>query len=209
MSSVNSFGRRSWMKGRLRFEPLENRLMLSGGPGDNGLPDGSDPGRILARFGSAEELEQYLIQDALERYQAQFGQPGYWWYWRGGPYLDGAVTTFGGVPEANPTHSDTNTQVAGVDEDDIVETDGEYLYVLSGQEVVIIDAWPADEMSVASLSSPDSFNSPAASKLENSGSTSSSTCPSMRARYCSLATIPRRRSRRSRCMTFPTGRRRN
>jgi len=157
MSSVNSFGRRSWMKGRLRFEPLENRLMLSGGPGDNGLPDGSDPGRILARFGSAEELEQYLIQDALERYQAQFGQPGYWWYWRGGPYLDGAVTTFGGVPEANPTHSDTNTQVAGVDEDDIVETDGEYLYVLSGQEVVIIDAWPADEMSVASRITIDGY----------------------------------------------------
>ncbi|HUT12392.1 MAG TPA: beta-propeller domain-containing protein [Thermoguttaceae bacterium] len=152
MSLIHALRRRSRVQSRLRFEPLENRLMLSGGTTDDGLlPDGSDPGAAaLARFASAEELEDYLIQDALERYQGQFGQPGYYWYCRGGVYLDGAVNTFGGVPEANPTHSDTNTQVAGVDEGDIVETDGEYLYVLSGQEVVIIDAWPADEMAVTS-----------------------------------------------------------
>jgi len=152
MSSIHALGRRSSAHSRLRFEPLENRLLLSGGTTDDGLPsDGSDPGTaVLARFASAEELEDYLVKDALERYQWQFGQPAYPWYWRGGPCIDGTVNTFGGVPEANPTHSDTNTQVAGVDEGDIVETDGEYLYVLSGQEVVIIDAWPADEMAVAS-----------------------------------------------------------
>lgn len=36
--------------------------------------------------------------------------------------------------------SDTNTQVAGVDEADIVETDGEFIYVISGQELVIVRA---------------------------------------------------------------------
>ena len=53
---------------------------------------------------------------------------------------------------AENNHSETNTQVAGVDEADIIENDGDYLYVLSQNtsEVVIIDAWPAGEMSVAS-----------------------------------------------------------
>ncbi|MBQ9861422.1 MAG: beta-propeller domain-containing protein, partial [Clostridia bacterium] len=36
-------------------------------------------------------------------------------------------------------HSETNLQVAGVDEADIVKTDGRYLYVLSGERVVIVD----------------------------------------------------------------------
>ncbi len=36
-------------------------------------------------------------------------------------------------------HSDTNLQVAGVDEADIVKTDGRYLYVLSGERIVIVD----------------------------------------------------------------------
>lgn len=36
-------------------------------------------------------------------------------------------------------YSDTNLQVAGVDEADIVKTDGRYLYVLSGERIVIVD----------------------------------------------------------------------
>lgn len=36
-------------------------------------------------------------------------------------------------------HSDTNLQVAGVDEADIVKTDGRHLYVLSGERIVIVD----------------------------------------------------------------------
>ncbi len=36
-------------------------------------------------------------------------------------------------------HSETNLQVVGVDEADIVKTDGRYLYVLSGGRIVIVD----------------------------------------------------------------------
>ncbi len=42
-------------------------------------------------------------------------------------------------------HSDTNTQVLGVDEADVVETDGEYLYLLSRGNFVILDVWPPEE----------------------------------------------------------------
>jgi len=39
--------------------------------------------------------------------------------------------------------STTNVQVAGVDEGDIVKTDGEYIYAVSGNDVVIAKAYPA------------------------------------------------------------------
>ena len=48
-------------------------------------------------------------------------------------------------------YSRTNTQVAGVDEGDIVKTDGEYIYVLSGNEIVILQAQGKDSAEVARL----------------------------------------------------------
>ncbi len=46
--------------------------------------------------------------------------------------------------------SETNVQVAGVDEPDIVKTDGEYLYLISDNKVFIVKAVPADEAVVVS-----------------------------------------------------------
>lgn len=46
--------------------------------------------------------------------------------------------------------SDTNTQVQGVDEADIIKTDGKYIYQVTRQEVRIIKANPATEMQVIS-----------------------------------------------------------
>jgi hypothetical protein len=48
------------------------------------------------------------------------------------------------------TTSQTNTQVAGVDEADLVETDGKYIYSLENDELIIASATPASEMSVVS-----------------------------------------------------------
>ena len=42
-------------------------------------------------------------------------------------------------------YSQTNVQVAGVDEPDIVKTDGTYLYIVSGNKVIIVRAYPAEE----------------------------------------------------------------
>ncbi|MEM3577435.1 MAG: beta-propeller domain-containing protein [Candidatus Bathyarchaeia archaeon] len=47
-------------------------------------------------------------------------------------------------------YSKTNIQVEGVDEADIVKTDGEFLYVISGQSVVIVKAYPPEEAAVLS-----------------------------------------------------------
>ncbi|UCE16545.1 MAG: beta-propeller domain-containing protein [Candidatus Bathyarchaeota archaeon] len=49
-----------------------------------------------------------------------------------------------------PDYSTTNIQVAGVDEADVVKTDGEYIYVVSNKSVVIVKAYPAEEAEVIS-----------------------------------------------------------
>lgn len=45
--------------------------------------------------------------------------------------------------------SSTNVQVAGVDEADIIKTDGNYIYQVSGQKLTIVKAFPAAEMEAA------------------------------------------------------------
>jgi uncharacterized secreted protein with C-terminal beta-propeller domain len=95
-------------------------------------------------FGSLEDYTQFLIDDALERYQYLFGQTA-WSYvdYSGDPRA-------GGPPAEDRSHSETNVQVAGVDEGDIVEFDSDFVYMLTDSELVIVDAWPADELSVES-----------------------------------------------------------
>ncbi|UII56836.1 beta-propeller domain-containing protein [Cytobacillus spongiae] len=46
-------------------------------------------------------------------------------------------------------HSETNVQVQGIDEGDLVKTDGKYIYQLSDREIRIIQAQPADKMKLA------------------------------------------------------------
>jgi inhibitor of cysteine peptidase len=58
----------------------------------------------------------------------------------------GSVTTTSG----GPSFTTTNNQVQGVDELDIVKTDGTYLYVASSQTVSIIRAYPVNATSVVS-----------------------------------------------------------
>lgn len=67
----------------------------------------------------------------------------------GMPSAPGGDNSAGGGEGAAPdNHSETNTQVVGVDEADIVKTDGERIYLLHGDEFFLIDAWPADQTRV-------------------------------------------------------------
>lgn len=47
-------------------------------------------------------------------------------------------------------YSNTNIQVEGVDEADIVKNDGKYIYAVSGNKVKIIEAYPAENMKILS-----------------------------------------------------------
>ncbi|KYH33329.1 beta-propeller domain-containing protein [Neomoorella mulderi] len=57
------------------------------------------------------------------------------------------------APAASPgaNYSRTNVQVAGVDEADIVKTDGQYIYQVNGRRVVVARAYPAAAMQVTSI----------------------------------------------------------
>ena len=49
----------------------------------------------------------------------------------------------------------TNVQVAGVDEADLVKTDGNFIYQVNKQNIKIIRAYPVSELQVASTISFD------------------------------------------------------
>jgi uncharacterized secreted protein with C-terminal beta-propeller domain len=49
-----------------------------------------------------------------------------------------------------PNLHQINIQVAGVDEADIIKTDGEFIYIVSGNKVIIVKAYPPEEAQVVS-----------------------------------------------------------
>jgi inhibitor of cysteine peptidase len=53
-----------------------------------------------------------------------------------------------GAAESKPAYSSTNVQVEGVDEADIIKTDGSYIYQVNRNRVIIAAAYPADQMKV-------------------------------------------------------------
>jgi uncharacterized secreted protein with C-terminal beta-propeller domain len=52
-------------------------------------------------------------------------------------------------------YSTTNVQVAGVDEPDFVKNDGRYIYVISGETLTIVDAYPASSAAMISKTTID------------------------------------------------------
>lgn len=63
---------------------------------------------------------------------------------------EASVASDSGTPNNSLDYSQTNNQVAGVDEADIIKTDGRYIYALAKNELSIIKADPADSASVVS-----------------------------------------------------------
>lgn len=92
----------------------------------------------LRPFSDCEEVLGYLKGRALERV-TPWGLPGPW----GGPELlvEEAVEDEAGVraPVPGADFSTTNVQVAGVDEPDLVKTDGERLLALARGRLFVVD----------------------------------------------------------------------
>jgi uncharacterized secreted protein with C-terminal beta-propeller domain len=102
---------------------------------------------LVQKFAGLDSYVQFLVNDALARYEQLFGQPA-WSLFSNGTvtFQTNAVLT----DDSSRDHSETNVQVAGIDEGDRVEFDSDFIYMLSGSDVVILNAWPADQLSVAS-----------------------------------------------------------
>ena len=106
-------------------------------------PESSLPSMLLRTFSSYNELRSFLLTNS--RTQGAFPVYGPW---------DQAILTTQTFGDASLVrfvtnalapkieYSTTNIQVAGVDEADIVKTDGEYIYLVSGNNVSIVKAYP-------------------------------------------------------------------
>jgi inhibitor of cysteine peptidase len=72
----------------------------------------------------------------------------------GGQVMTGAAPEMAMNDSAAKSGSDdfstTNVQVEGVDEADILKTDGKYAYLVSGNNVFIVDAYPGENMEIIS-----------------------------------------------------------
>lgn len=106
----------------------------------------------LKSFSTKQELTNYIRNNVST---ARF--LGY----HAGVMVDEAVDTAEAVKKSESSsalaqdrvgreYSETNVQVEGVDEADIVKSDGQYLYVTTGDKVVIMNAYPADQTRIIS-----------------------------------------------------------
>lgn len=103
------------------------------------LGPGQVSGYQLKKFSSYGELE-YFVRTNVSNYvyyESFFNRIVSTW-------LTASSESYGRGDETGVDYSTTNIQVEGVDEADIVKSDGKYIYVVSGNKVVIIDAYPAE-----------------------------------------------------------------
>lgn len=120
----------------------------------------------IYKFESADELEDWLEENAGGTSGAYYGRGlavEESFAIDGGAVMDAgsgeaakmaaprAAETTGFSNEAvQNDHSVTNVQVEGVDEADIVKTDGEFVYYLTKSNLFIIKAYPADQAEIVS-----------------------------------------------------------
>jgi len=98
--------------------------------------------QYLSNFSSYRDLANFL-EDHAASYRGDYA------YWR-----DGAPLLSGG-DENSASHSETNIQVEGVDESDIVKTDGQYIYLVASNHVSIIKAYPPEDLANVSFIYPE------------------------------------------------------
>jgi inhibitor of cysteine peptidase len=106
-------------------------------------------GSQVSKFTSYQQLQSFIETNT----QSQYATSRYSNTW--GTFPGGAVpapSPFNtlGPTDSSPDYSATNIQVAGVDEADIVKTDGEYIYVVSGNKTIIARAYPPEQAQVVS-----------------------------------------------------------
>ena len=100
----------------------------------------------VKKFASYDELKSF-VETRSEDYAAYRSLGG-----AGMEATLGAPQAMAAAQDSSKSadYSSTNIQVEGVDEADIIKNDGKYIYAISGNRVLIIDAYPADGMKIVS-----------------------------------------------------------
>jgi hypothetical protein len=142
-------GRRAWhraccLAGHMRRNALAWLLFLA--PLATACDDGGDPApgsrRVeLVQYASCSDLEQDLKARAHQELEAYLTSWGWGWYGEGDgapPEAGGADSSAdgsGGGRQEGSDYSGTNNQEDGVDEADLVKTDGYRIYLVNGNRL--------------------------------------------------------------------------
>jgi uncharacterized secreted protein with C-terminal beta-propeller domain len=112
---------------------------------------------VIKKFGSTDEIRDYIRNNtaiAGGTYYTTDGVLARDMAIAPAPAVAESAAKGLAVPQAAPggsaDYSTTNVQVAGVDEPDFVKNDAKYIYVITGQTLAIVDAFPAASASVVS-----------------------------------------------------------
>ncbi|MBU0957730.1 MAG: beta-propeller domain-containing protein, partial [Nanoarchaeota archaeon] len=108
-----------------------------------------DDSNDLRQFGSMQEMKDYLEEgrQGSEFYEGFFGGARVMATDMATGGSTSGVTEVSGAKSADD-YSTTNVQVEGVDEADMMKNDDKYIYTVSGGKVVILDAYPAEDMKI-------------------------------------------------------------
>jgi inhibitor of cysteine peptidase len=117
------------------------------------------PSGDIKKFSNADEIRDYIKNNTQTVQDGNYRADGAW-VAAPAPVMAAqessakGVSTSGALPSAEgigaPGYSQTNVQVAGVDEPDFVKNDARYIYVISGNTLTIVDAYPATSASILS-----------------------------------------------------------
>jgi inhibitor of cysteine peptidase len=97
----------------------------------------------ISRFSSYEELKEFVNTNTQDK--GMLNMPGRFWSGVGETEEDALAPAAPGSD-----YSTTNIQVAGVDEADMVKTDGGYIYLVSGNKTIIVKAYPPEQAQIVS-----------------------------------------------------------
>ena len=102
--------------------------------------------RKFMKFDNCENLEKYY-ELLIERKKREKEETILVNSSRSGQSSDGGMMSFDAAPSSQEAsnYTDTNVQVEGVDEADIVKTDGEFIYLVNEQKLITVLATPAHE----------------------------------------------------------------
>lgn len=114
----------------------------------------------LFQIENTEQLPRFKNFEAMIEYMKNMG-PGYTYGMRGGGMLDSAMAEGEAIApsaskddaantEQSASHGETNVQVEGIDEADVIKNDGRYLYFIAGNRLVIVDAIDPGNMTISS-----------------------------------------------------------
>ncbi len=109
----------------------------------------------LQRFSSITDLTQYMTTHHPPPLITGLGWDSRWTLT---PAMTLADSTGSGTPstiEGTGGYSTTNVQVVGVDEPDIVKNDGQFIYCIVDEEVIVVDAYPSETAEIKTRFDPE------------------------------------------------------